>query len=100
MHLLRRLPAPVGEQEQGVASQPTHRGLTHLSSRLCGARSQGNPAIVDTLQRHLASRGRCVTTMLLSEITPTKLAAMAPSFDAWVQVACPRLSIDWGEGFG
>ncbi|MEW5302318.1 MAG: hypothetical protein WDW38_000338 [Sanguina aurantia] len=61
---------------------------------------QGNPAIVDTLQRHLASRGRCVTTMLLSEITPTKLAAMAPSFDAWVQVACPRLSIDWGEGFG
>jgi 2-(3-amino-3-carboxypropyl)histidine synthase len=19
--------------------------------------------------------------------------------DAWVQIACPRLSIDWGEGF-
>ncbi len=37
-------------------------------------------------------------TILLSEIFPTKLALM-PSVDAWVQIACPRLSIDWGLAF-
>jgi 2-(3-amino-3-carboxypropyl)histidine synthase len=37
-------------------------------------------------------------TILLSEVTPQKLAMIA-HVDVWVQVACPRLSIDWGEGF-
>ena len=32
------------------------------------------------------------------QITPTKLAMMR-GVDAWCQVACPRLSIDWGEAF-
>ena len=34
---------------------------------------------------------------LMSELTPEKLALM--KVDAWIQIACPRLSIDWGEGF-
>jgi 2-(3-amino-3-carboxypropyl)histidine synthase len=37
-------------------------------------------------------------TVLLSEVTPQKLR-MIGHVDVWVQVACPRLSIDWGEGF-
>jgi diphthamide synthase subunit DPH2 len=37
--------------------------------------------------------------VLLSEVMPWKLEMM-DHVDAWVQVACPRLSIDWGEGFG
>ena len=36
--------------------------------------------------------------VLLSEVMPWKLKMMG-GIDAWVQVACPRLSIDWGEGF-
>lgn len=36
--------------------------------------------------------------VLLSEVTPAKLEMM-DHVDAWVQVACPRLSIDWGESF-
>lgn len=24
---------------------------------------------------------------------------MAPHVDAWVQIACPRLSVDWGHFF-
>ena len=36
--------------------------------------------------------------VLLSEVAPWKLALME-GVDAWVQIACPRLSIDWGEGF-
>ncbi len=33
------------------------------------------------------------------QVTPQKLALMDGSVDAWCQVACPRLSIDWGEAF-
>lgn len=36
--------------------------------------------------------------MLLSEIFPAKLALMS-DIEAWVQVACPRLSTDWGYAF-
>lgn len=32
------------------------------------------------------------------QISPTKLE-MLHGVDAWCQVACPRLSIDWGEAF-
>jgi 2-(3-amino-3-carboxypropyl)histidine synthase len=35
--------------------------------------------------------------MLLSEITPSKLKLFGDDIDAWVQVACPRLSVDWGH---
>ena len=31
-------------------------------------------------------------------MAPHKLALMG-GVDVWVQIACPRLSIDWGEGF-
>jgi 2-(3-amino-3-carboxypropyl)histidine synthase len=34
----------------------------------------------------------------MAEINRTKLP-MISEIDVWVQVACPRLSIDWGEGF-
>ena len=36
--------------------------------------------------------------VLLSEVMPWKLDMM-DHVEAWVQIACPRLSIDWGEGF-
>ena len=36
--------------------------------------------------------------LLLSEITPDKLKKFE-AVDAWIQVACPRLSIDWGHHF-
>jgi 2-(3-amino-3-carboxypropyl)histidine synthase len=34
----------------------------------------------------------------MSEIFPAKLQLCA-GVDVWVQVACPRLSIDWGGAF-
>ncbi len=59
---------------------------------------QGNPRIVQLLQQKLAALGIPFVSVLLSEVTPPKLALMG-HVDTWVQVACPRLSIDWGEGF-
>ncbi|GAB4813198.1 hypothetical protein N2152v2_000244 [Parachlorella kessleri] len=65
---------------------------------------QGNPRILHSLHTLLAASGRSFVTVLLSEVSPAKLAALAGERDAggveaWVQVACPRLSIDWGEEF-
>ncbi|KAJ3183112.1 Diphthamide biosynthesis protein 1 [Geranomyces variabilis] len=59
---------------------------------------QGSPKVLDYLKSTFEARGIPFTTVLLSEIFPSKLAQFA-HIDAWVQIACPRLSIDWGYAF-
>eukprot|EP00566_Odontella_aurita_P012473 CAMPEP_0113527196 /NCGR_PEP_ID=MMETSP0015_2-20120614/1162_1 /TAXON_ID=2838 /ORGANISM="Odontella" /LENGTH=478 /DNA_ID=CAMNT_0000425605 /DNA_START=8 /DNA_END=1444 /DNA_ORIENTATION=- /assembly_acc=CAM_ASM_000160 len=59
---------------------------------------QGNPAILGHIRSLLRSRGKRSFVVLLSEIFPNKLAMM-PQVDVWVQIACPRLSVDWGHFF-
>ena len=60
---------------------------------------QGNPAVLQKIRTLLTKHGKRSFLMLLSEISPAKLALM-PNIDVWVQVACPRLSVDWGQYFG
>ncbi|KAJ8102039.1 putative diphthamide synthesis protein-domain-containing protein [Lipomyces tetrasporus] len=59
---------------------------------------QGNYATFDKIRGYLVNRGIDYTLLLLSEIFPQKLAEFE-HLDAFVQVACPRLSIDWGYAF-
>ena len=59
---------------------------------------QGSPAILRHLKQTLEKKGKTCVVILLSEIFPEKLK-MFPDIEAWVQVACPRLSIDWGGSF-
>lgn len=59
---------------------------------------QGNPAILSFLEEKLTQLGKEYIIVLLSEIFPAKLALFT-DIDAWIQIACPRLSIDWGESF-
>jgi len=59
---------------------------------------QGNPAILCRVKSLLKNRGLRSFVVLLSEILPKKLSLM-PAADAWVQIACPRLSVDWGHFF-
>ena len=59
---------------------------------------QGNPHTMDLIEERLQERGTPYVNLLLSEIFPGKLAMM-PEVECWVQVACPRLSIDWGYAF-
>lgn len=59
---------------------------------------QGNPHTMALIERKLAARGVPFVNLLLSEIFPGKLAMMG-DVECWVQVACPRLSIDWGYAF-
>ena len=60
---------------------------------------QGNTRTLDFITKKLKDNGKSVITILLSEIFPQKLKIMSSSIDAWVQIACPRLSIDWGLAF-
>jgi 2-(3-amino-3-carboxypropyl)histidine synthase len=67
---------------------------------------QGNPAIVRRIQEAVQLAQRKSFVVLLSEITPQKLQLLSSSFQkddrnilCWVQVACPRLSVDWGHTF-
>lgn len=50
------------------------------------------------IEKKLDERGIPYIYLLLSEIFPGKLAMME-EVECWVQVACPRLSIDWGYAF-
>ena len=71
---------------------------------------QGNPAIVQRIQTLIRQHPKQYKSfvVLLSEITPQKLHLLSQSYCSnnsssstdtlcWVQVACPRLSVDWGH---
>ncbi|PHU14765.1 Diphthamide biosynthesis protein 1 [Capsicum chinense] len=60
---------------------------------------QGNPRILDRLEKKMAENGMTWTVVLMSEISPTRIALFEDAVDAWIQIACPRLSIDWGDAF-
>ncbi|CAD7081263.1 unnamed protein product [Hermetia illucens] len=59
---------------------------------------QGSPRVLRFLEKRLEQKGFKTVTILLSEIFPQKLD-LFPDIDAYVQIACPRLSIDWGSAF-
>jgi len=68
---------------------------------------QGSARIIDRLLALLTSRKegqeggslKSVFLFLMSEIFPSKLALLSQDCDVFFQVACPRLSIDWGYAF-
>ncbi|KAK0589282.1 hypothetical protein LWI29_012093 [Acer saccharum] len=35
----------------------------------------------------------------MSETSPGRVVLFEDSVDSWIQIACPRLSIDWGDAF-
>ncbi|XP_035241594.1 2-(3-amino-3-carboxypropyl)histidine synthase subunit 1 [Anguilla anguilla] len=59
---------------------------------------QGSPKVLEHLESKLESLGKTFCRVMLSEIFPSKLDLL-PDVDVWVQIACPRLSIDWGLAF-
>ncbi|CAG8556107.1 7926_t:CDS:10, partial [Paraglomus brasilianum] len=59
---------------------------------------QGSPKVMEHLEERLNSKNIPYVCVLLSEIFPDKLTQFT-DIDAWIQIACPRLSIDWGYAF-
>jgi 2-(3-amino-3-carboxypropyl)histidine synthase len=60
---------------------------------------QGSIPIFEKLLTLLRQKHKRVLLFLMSELNSVKMAQI-PGIEAWVQVACPRLSIDWGTDFG
>ncbi|KZV31502.1 diphthamide biosynthesis protein 1 [Dorcoceras hygrometricum] len=60
---------------------------------------QGNPRILERLEGKMKDKGLDYIVVLLSELSPKKIELFGDGIDAWVQIACPRLSIDWGDAF-
>ncbi|PWN43761.1 hypothetical protein IE81DRAFT_334038 [Ceraceosorus guamensis] len=62
---------------------------------------QGSLSVLSNISTILSQSSRCipVVPILLSELSPAKLALFGPHLDAFVQSSCPRLSIDWGSAF-
>lgn len=50
------------------------------------------------MESRLTELGHEYVVVLLSEIFPDKLNLLS-TVDVWIQIACPRLSIDWGYAF-
>ena len=59
---------------------------------------QGNPKIMKNLIQLIEKQEKDYMIILLSEIFPDKLR-LFEGIDCFVQIACPRLSIDWGMAF-
>nr|NVI71076.1 putative diphthamide biosynthesis protein 1 [Cucujiformia] len=56
---------------------------------------QGSPKVVELLRKRIEESKKTAVVILLSEIFPGKLDLFS-NIEAFVQIACPRLSIDWG----
>lgn len=60
---------------------------------------QGNEKVYDRMIERLHKHTSCkCVKVLLPEVVHDTLKAF-DSIDVWVQIACPRLSIDWGASF-
>ena len=59
---------------------------------------QGNTAVLEQIEKLFKRHQKKYFVMFLSEILPDKIARFK-NVDAWVQIACPRLSIDWGHHY-
>lgn len=60
---------------------------------------QGSNKVLQFLEKRIRCKGYDTVIILLSEIFPQKLQLFNNDIDAYVQIACPRLSIDWGSAF-
>ena len=75
------------------------RAATRVGLVLGALGRQGSPDVLRRVKALLVARGIAHFCLVLSEINADKLAIFDAHVDAWVQVACPRLSIDWGHAF-
>ncbi len=84
---------------QRLSAIRTARSATKWGIILGSLGRQGNHHTMSLIENHLTARGIPFINILLSEIFPGKLALMSAEVECWVQIACPRLSIDWGYAF-
>lgn len=62
---------------------------------------QGNFKQLQSITKQLSQETNPIPfiPILLSELSPAKLALFKDHISAFIQTSCPRLSIDWGSAF-
>lgn len=82
------------EQDESTTSQTKGWGLI-----LGTLGRQGSTRVLAHLRSMMASNMMPSIPILLSEMSPQKIALFGPDLVTFVQTSCPRLSIDWGDAF-
>lgn len=82
------------EQNDSTASQTKGWGLI-----LGTLGRQGSTRVLNHLRTMMTSNLMPSIPILLSELSPQKIALFGPDLVTYVQTSCPRLSIDWGDAF-
>ena len=59
---------------------------------------QGSERVLQSIKQKLEANNHDYVSILISEITQEKLLQFS-DIDVFIQIACPRLSIDWGHLF-
>lgn len=101
-HILLHTPHPMSNQSISIDNNGGMTTIMTMGIILGTLGRQGNPAILSRVRALLRKRGIRTAIVLLSEIFPSKLETMSAGqcgMRAWVQIACPRLSVDWGHHF-
>jgi 2-(3-amino-3-carboxypropyl)histidine synthase len=62
---------------------------------------QGNVRVLERVVKWLQQREKEYFIVLLSELSPSKLDVLQKDagIESWIQIACPRLSVDWSRAF-
>lgn len=100
----------VREAEQSVIAAEPHDGAGELANGQASGSwgvvlgtlgRQGSLSVLNHLRSTLTSHSPPVphVPILLSELSPAKLALFGSHLSAFIQTSCPRLSIDWGSAF-
>ena len=77
------------------------RAADHFGFILGTLGRQGAPHLLHRLAALVSSTAtpRLHTVFLISELSAARVSLLPQSIDCFVQVACPRLSIDWGHEY-
>ena len=89
-------PAPASSTDNRSSDAPPFWGVI-----LGTLGRQGSFRQLQAITHQLSSSRTPIPYMpiLLSELSPAKLALFNPHISTFVQTSCPRLSIDWGYAF-
>lgn len=76
----------------------TARQAKHVGLIMGTLGRQGSPYILKQLETVIQETGKECTLFLMTEVNEEVMRSYT-HIDTWIQIACPRLSIDWGNEF-
>lgn len=85
------------KMRRGIAIRQL-KEATHIGLVMGTLGRQGSPHILKQLETILTEAHKKYSMFLMSDVSPQALLKY-PQIDAWIEIACPRLAIDWGDDY-